>query len=246
MSGVLKGIKKVFKKVINVVKKVALPVLAIGAVVLTGGAALGILPGLSATVGSLGLSPALTGILTTAGRGAVMGAVTSGLTGGNIVKGATGGLIAGGALGAVSNAIAPVAKTVTGAATAAAGGNPVLDPAMRSEGWTIGEGGAAAATAAPIASAAPGAGILSGVGSFLSKNPIMAGSLIQGIGSGLAAKAQAKEARRQDAMERDNYSVYNGLNSYPSMGAAAAPQPSGTAPFIEYDPTTGRLVARKV
>ncbi len=66
MSGVLKKIGKVFKKVVKVVKKIALPVLAIAAVGLTGGAALGFLPGLSTTLGSLGLSPALTGILSTA------------------------------------------------------------------------------------------------------------------------------------------------------------------------------------
>ena len=51
MSGVFKAVGKVFKGVVKVIKKVALPALAIGAIVLTGGAAIGA-TNLSSTSGS--------------------------------------------------------------------------------------------------------------------------------------------------------------------------------------------------
>ena len=55
MSKLLKSIGKVFKKIVKVVKKFALPILAIGAIVLTGGAALGLaLPSLG-SVGTTSL-----------------------------------------------------------------------------------------------------------------------------------------------------------------------------------------------
>lgn len=123
MSGVLKGIRKVFKKVGNFVKKIALPVLAIGAVVLTGGAALGALPALGTTLGSLGLGATATGVLTAAAQGATIGALGSAVTGGNIIKGATSGFLAGGLTGGIG-AIAGGAGGAAGAAGSAAGGLP--------------------------------------------------------------------------------------------------------------------------
>ncbi len=108
MSGVFRAIGKVFKGIVKVVKKVALPALMIGAVVLTGGAALGALPALGTILGSIGISgglaAALGGAISAGAIGAGVGGLTAAVTGGNILKGATrgfvGGAITGGLMGA--------------------------------------------------------------------------------------------------------------------------------------------------
>jgi hypothetical protein len=127
MSGIVRGIKKAFKKVVRVVKKIALPVLAIGAVVLTGGAALGVLPSVAGLASSLGLSSTLAGVLSSAATGATIGAAGAALTGGNIVRGATGGLIAGGATAGIGAALGAggSAAASTGGQVAAAGQNAI-------------------------------------------------------------------------------------------------------------------------
>lgn len=88
-------------------KKIALPVLAIAAVVLTGGAALGVLPalgGASGLLASVGIKGALASILTTAAQAATFGAVGAAITGGNIIKGATSGFMAGALMGGIGAA----------------------------------------------------------------------------------------------------------------------------------------------
>jgi hypothetical protein len=96
----------------KVIKKIALPALAIGAAVLTGGAALGILPSVSSVLGAggLGLSSGLTSVLATAGQGALLGAGTSLVTGGNILKGATTGFAIGGITGGIGQMLKPAAS----------------------------------------------------------------------------------------------------------------------------------------
>jgi hypothetical protein len=73
---------KVFKKVFAVAKKVLPIALAVGAVVLTGGAAIGALPAVGTVIGGLGLSAgvttALTSAVTMAGWGGLAGLVTGG------------------------------------------------------------------------------------------------------------------------------------------------------------------------
>lgn len=130
MSGLVKGIGKVFKKVFNAVKKVAFPLLAIGAIVFTGGAALGLAPlagGWGGAVGSalsaMGVSTTgtlgsiLTGAVTQAGTGAAIGGLTSLATGGDFTEGAakggmigavTGGVMGSGLLGGASKAAGTV------------------------------------------------------------------------------------------------------------------------------------------
>jgi hypothetical protein len=137
VSNPFKAIGKAFKAVVKVVKKVALPALAIGAVVLTGGAALGVLPALGGAGGLLagiGITGPLAGVLTSAATSATIGAVGSALTGGSIIKGATTGLIVGGAMGGLGALMNPAASasnavsaagnaTKTGATAANAAGN---------------------------------------------------------------------------------------------------------------------------
>lgn len=105
MSNPLKSVGKVFRKVVKFVKKIALPVIAVAAVVLTGGAALGVFgaTGLAGLAGSVGLSATsgLGAVLISAAKAATFGAVTSAVMGKNPIKGATMGFMTGGLLGAV-------------------------------------------------------------------------------------------------------------------------------------------------
>lgn len=131
MSGVLKSIGKAFKKIIKVAKVVLPIALAVGAVIFTGGAALGLLPTFSAAiggvVGSLGLGTALTGALTgsivSAGFGSAIGGLTSAAKGGSIIKGmqkgALTGAVTGGVLGAVNPSTFGIVKGLDGATTTA-------------------------------------------------------------------------------------------------------------------------------
>lgn len=232
MSGILKSIGKVFRKI----KKFALPVLAIGAIALTGGAALGILPAVGSTIGGLGLGSTVTAALTTAAQGATMGALTSAVTGGNIMKGATTGFGIGAGLGAAGAALG-------GTAMAAGGAGQAAQAAGDMSGITVGGAAQTAMSSIPAASgvgatagtaAATGAsgGLLGGVGGFINKNPIIAGTLIQGIGSGMMAAQQAKEDQR----EYDSTLGYSGLG-----GTAATISDPG---HLAYDPSTGKIAKK--
>jgi hypothetical protein len=236
MSGVLKGLGKAFKSVGKIVKKVALPALAIGAVIATGGAAIGALPALGGAGGilaSVGIKGALAGVITSAAKAATFGAIGSAITGGDPIKGATMGLVTGGVLGGIGalaggaggtagalttemarSNIATGLNTIQGGAQAAAAGAPIA-----LGGAAGGIGAAAAPTIAatagapvaagmtPVAGAAGGGGILG----FMNNNPIIAGQMIQGIGGGLMANERAKAEERDIRRIRDNYSDTSGL-----------------------------------
>lgn len=113
MSGIIKGIGKVFKKVGKFVLKVAPYALAAAAVVFTGGAALGLgfaAGGFAGAVGgfvtgTLGIGGAIGGALTGAVTGAGMGAAVGGVLGGK--RGLKQGFIAGGLTGGVLGAVSP-------------------------------------------------------------------------------------------------------------------------------------------
>lgn len=119
MSGIFKSIGKVFKKVVKVavtgvaglikpLRKILLPALMVGAVVLTGGAALGALPAIGSVLGSVGISGGLASVLggaiSTGALGAVTGGLGAAISGKNILKGATGGFLSGALTGGVMGA----------------------------------------------------------------------------------------------------------------------------------------------
>jgi hypothetical protein len=183
MSGVAKAIGKVFKKVANVVKKVAPIALAAGAILFTGGAALGLTAGfggaIAGALGSVGISTTgalgsiLTGAVTQAGYGAAIGGVASMVGGGDFEDGAAigaiGGAITGGLTGAVGAMGAPAAASApstTGAMTVSSKGLPAAGmPMARPAGLMAATSAAPATVAAPavaapagLASAAPAAG----------------------------------------------------------------------------------------
>lgn len=284
MSGVLKGIKKVFRKVAKVVKKIGLPLLAIGAVVLTGGAALGVLPALGTSLGSLGLGTALTGVLTTAAKGAAFGALGGLITGKNPIKSATSGLLTGALFGGagqlLGGASSAAASAGGGLTPAAAGGAIPIDPSGvvtlgsgaapqaltassqlfggASSGFGGGLGGAASAIAPTVSTAIPsafvaaqsGGGGLGGIGGWLSRNPVVGGQLIQGLGGGLMANDQAKERRREEerryARIDENYSPTDSLFSLerdgPRAQNASKKYDSAVYGRVAYDPATNRVV----
>lgn len=135
MSGVVKGIGKVFKKVIKNLPKIITSAIAVAAIYFTAGAALGVVGmagGWGGAVAGLNLGPVLGGAITSAGYGAAIGGVVSGVTGGDVMKGmqrgAATGAIAGGLTGAITgsgSALDPLAETGAGApATEAAGADP--------------------------------------------------------------------------------------------------------------------------
>lgn len=127
MSGVVKGIGKVFKKVIKTVVKIAPVALAIGAALFTGGAALGTIPALAggwgAAAGSMGtalggsgiLGGVLSGAITQAGYGALAGGAISLISGGDVSQGLEQGALIGGATGGLMGGV----RAATGAANLA-------------------------------------------------------------------------------------------------------------------------------
>lgn len=246
MSNPLKGIGKIFKSVAKVVRKVALPALAIGAVVLTGGAALGVLPSVGALAGSLGLSAGLTTVLTSAATSATIGAGLAAVTGKNVLKGATTGFVTGGVLGGVNAALGSTTDIFGKAAQAGTKGlgnaasiNDAALTSLRSGATsasglasTAGLGNAATSAAtqglggqaagAVAGSAAPAASVSApssgGILGWMNKNPVPAGMVLQGLGQGLTVMEQSKDAQRERDQIAANYSDTSGLPQYQSQG----------------------------
>ncbi len=232
MSGFLKGIGKVFKSVFKVVKKVLPYALAIGAVVLTGGAALGVLPAMSTmmagAVGGLGLSAgvmgALTSAVTMAGYGGLAGLITGGPKG--LLKGALYGGLAGGAGSALgllhSTGAAGIGfgggggGLLGGAPGVAGGGVPgaVVESGAGTNWLTHNVmAGAAGGGGAGGAGGAVGGG---GVAGLLGQGGLgnLIGPALQGLGGGVGQGAQYKaEKKAAEARQKQleaNYSLTGG------------------------------------
>ncbi len=274
MSGVAKGVKKVFRKVAKVAKTVIPSILGIGALVFTAGAALGV-PGtaggwggaVNRLVGSLGagdvLTQTLSGALTTAGYGAVLGGALGLATDKGIMKGAQYGTLAGGAAGAVLGGTGTPYDPLAGigtqpaaaaaAAPAAAGAVPGPGGAMpgtiqvtpvSATGPIAGGGGAAATTGQAVAAGARG---FAPPASWLERNQALVGSVIQGVGSGLSSMAEGEDYRRaaEISLERDergrDYMRRNfgtgEVRGYRGFRSPGRPQPT---PVQRYDPQSYR------
>jgi hypothetical protein len=250
MSGLLKGIGKVFKKVAKVVKKVLPYALVIGAIVLTGGAAIGALPAVGTMIGGLGLSAgvtsALTSAVTMAGWGGLAGLVTGGKKG-MLMGGAMGALSGGllGAVGGLGGAVAP---------SAVAGGPGAMPFDLLAQGG--GTAAAGAATSGP--GIAGGGGLMSTL--FGGQGGIsggLLGNVLGGLGGGMGA---AGEVKAQKEMMRDkwqhtaeNYDLDgsplgSGLLSPFKIGYSDIPAPQ-LDPYESpsgwvYDPAQGKVVRK--
>lgn len=160
MSGVVKGIGKIFKKVAKVAKKVLPVALGVGALVFTAGAAMGVpsmqggwgaaMSSLTKSMGATGaLQNVLTGALTQAGYGAVLGAGTAAVMGKDALTGAGYGALGGAATGGVMGAMnlgtdplsnigtdKPLGKGFGAKSVALTGGGPVASPQVGPLGGT--------------------------------------------------------------------------------------------------------------
>lgn len=109
MSNPFKAIGKAFKAVVKVVKKVAVPALIIGAVVLTGGAALGALPAIGSVLGSIGITgtmaSVLGGAISSAAVGAGVGGLTAAISGKDVWSGIKGGALTGAITGGIAGGL---------------------------------------------------------------------------------------------------------------------------------------------
>lgn len=233
MSSVIKGAKKVFKKVGKVVKKVAPIVLAAAAIYFTAGAALGVAGAaggwgaaagaLTSKIGLTGtLAKVVTGAVTQAGYGAVIGGVTSAVTGGDIAEGALYGAAGGAVTGGITGGLGINPDPLAAGGPAAGGSNLPVDPTFAPTG-----GPAAVSTAAAPAAAPSGPGFFD-KGGWLERNQELAGGVISGVGKGLLTGMTARDgAEAQEDRDRriaGNYALpaQNGLLRPASTRRASA------------------------
>lgn len=267
MSGIVKGIKKVFKAVAKVVKKVAPIALAVGALVFTGGAALG-LPGIlgggwGAAAGAVGqaiggsgvIGSVLTGAIQQAGTSALIGGALSAATGGSFKEGARAGAVAGAVMGGVGSGLSAMRGPAPAGGPApqpAPGGPPGGPPTSGSTAIMPGEPGVSAPGG--VNAGQPRLGILSKVGGFVERNPDLVGNVVKGVGQGLVAEAGA-DAERDLLRERrrlisENYAGADPGANYRSLspgrsGLSASERfsPDYYQSFeYRYDPQQGRIV----
>ena len=182
MSGLMKSVKKVFKKVTKAVGKIMPVALAAAAIYFTAG---GSLMGISGSWGSVVnqavtkmggtglLADTLAGAVTQAGYGAIIGGVGGAMTGQGAMKGAqygaAAGAVTGGVTGAITNPISgPMSSTASTSAI-----RPVLPkvgPSTSGGGSGGGGGGGATPPTSWMNSRFVGglaSGGLQGVGAFL-------------------------------------------------------------------------------
>lgn len=245
MSKIIKGVGKVFKKVIKVAKKVLPIALAVGAVVFTGGAALGLTPTFAGAIGGVvaklgiggAVAGALTGAVTSAGFGAALGGVTGGMKG--MQQGALMGALTGGALGALSPSTFGIVRGADGAWTtantirtgsafgAAGSGNEIARNATTGFYERVASTGANAATGSGLA-----AGMQKAVPGTMNSAPTLAARTMPG------ATNLAMPAGMQKAV---GPMMSGGLNGGGAIGgvtgaAGAATVPVGTPPIAGITP----------
>ena len=266
MSSLFKGVRKLFKKVIKAVIKIAPIILGVAAIVFTGGAALG-LGGImgggwaaaAATVGStLGgsgmLGSVLTGAITQAGRGALIGAAAAAVTGGDVGEGLKRGAMAGAVLGGVGGGIGHVrqASGVEGYGPITEGGvttTPLPEQAGVNYGAGTGQAIDAAGNVIPQAGGSGFGRFMGGVGSFIKDNPEIAGGIISGIGQGLMPSEAEEYAKARSRLTRENYAGTDPGAKYrdiaPGQGTGFDPTRYGSFEY-QYDPAQGRIVKKAV
>jgi hypothetical protein len=223
MSGIVRSVKKVFKKVAS--SAIGKIIIAVAVSYFTAGLGAAFL---GATGLATGMSATMTTVLSHAISGSIAGGITSGLTGGDIGKGmlfgGVGGAVTGGVQSALGNYTTIPGQTAPGDAAGKIGveqgvqspgeasvavqeiGPPAnLDTSAGSVGVPAGSAANLHPSAGPadgfVGSAkGPGGsgGLLGGVGDWIEKNPtaatIGASTAIQGIGQGMMASGQAEAA----------------------------------------------------
>lgn len=256
MSGIMKSVKKVFKKVVNFVSKAAPIALAAGAMFFTAGSALGLTGGWGSVASSIGnaiggtgtLGNIITGAVNQAGYGALAGGATALLTGGDITKGAGIGTLLGGASGAATGAAGiglpeggdifpskPGAPTATGIGTSGGTQIPVAAGGVPTPASTV-------AGSVPAAAASVAAPASSTVGSFLEKNGSLIGNTVGGLGKGLLSGMAAKDAEAaraklyaQERADRDaDYKGFSDALNQTSGNLNSGNAVGGLAPKVRF------------
>jgi hypothetical protein len=231
MSGVVKSIGKVFRRVAKAAVRIAPVALAAGALLFTAGSALGVTGGMgwgqaAASIGKVfgegTFANVVTGAVTQAGYGALAGAATAAVSGGDPLQGAQagalGGAVTGGVMGGMGLGTDPFED---GFGNAAGAEKVAIDPQLTSaQGAPSLDslGGARAdlgqvslpkwISQAPDAPASSSKGLLSSIGSALDKggwverNQGLVGNVVSGVGKGLLSGGSDKyEVMAQ--MQRD-------------------------------------------
>lgn len=222
MSGAVRSVTKVFKKVVKTTAKVLPVALGVGALVFTAGAALNV-PGmaggwgeamskLTSAMGATGvLGNVLTGALTQAGYGAVLGGAGGAVFSDDPLKGALKGAQIGAGTGAITGGVMggldfetdpikgflPSGDKMTRADSAAmlGGGGGELGEDALGEAEATGFMQGKAAAGPKIGPAATGMSPVERAildRSWLERNQGLAGGVIGGLGSGIAAMASGR------------------------------------------------------
>lgn len=258
----------------KVVKKILPVVLAAAAIYFTAGAALGIAGtaggwggAVSGLVGKFGLgstlSSVLTGAVTQAGYGALIGGGLAAVTGGDVSKGLLRGALAGAVTGGITGALtAPATAASSGAtgtgtipSTATSLNAPII-PVTRAPLGPLAASGSTETT-----------GLLSGLGDF-AKTPgggAIIGGAVQGIGAGIgnfalaeadieAANIEAAQKEAERARIAANFGVGGGggLLTGTTVDTTARPTPTqqfnpntvlakARGAMWRYNPATGQL-----
>lgn len=260
--GLFSGLKKVFKKVTKVLVKVAPIALLAGAAIFTGGAALGLAPfaggwgaaaaGFASNLGLTGtLGSVVTGAVTQAGYGALIGGGLSAATGGSFIKGAQLGALTGTVTGGLTggfNALSAAPQFADHAPTGFSSFNPstsvspISGPGVADLTLPVNPAAAssAASSAAPAATgfgsaqapsgfmggssaAAPAASSATGFGSFLDKEVV--GRTLAGLGQGYLQGQAAKDEQDLQIRLRDERQA-----SYDIDPSVMQQAPTDTAP----------------
>lgn len=262
MSGAVKAVKKVFKKVIKPIKKVLPIALAVGAVVFSAGSALGALPSwgdaVSSLTGTSTLGNILGGAITQAGYGAAIGAAGAAVTGNDITDGAGLGALAGAVTGGVTGAMAP--STPTGTPTSGGSvypgqpGSGITQTPLPASPTPAG-GAPIAAAAAAGGGNATGSGLLA-PGGWLERNQELVGGVIGGVGKGLLGAAEAEDVgksqikimREREAQQARAYGGGNtgllqkGDTAYiAQQGPFPTPSEGGFNYEYVFNPESGRI-----
>lgn len=219
--GFFKKIGKFFKKVVkSKVFKIVAAVVGVGAAIFTGGAALGLsfaaggwgaaAAGVSNVLGLTGttVGSILTGALTQAGYGALLGAGTSLVTGGNVLEGAAGGALGGAITGGVMGGLGFGTDPLAGAFDSAPkpdilGGGAqnatAFSPASSTEGFGLGASNLNLPSATPGFEASagefalPDGGARGLLGGGATPSPTMGATRVAGQAPGAAAAAAAPQ-----------------------------------------------------
>lgn len=268
MSGIVKSVKRVFKKVVKN---------PIGAVVLGAGVAF-FTAGLgTAALGAMGASSAFTSgtlgtVLSHAISGTVAGAGTAALTGGNIAKGAlfggAGGALMGGARSFLGGGGEPGGMLAgrEGDTQLAGGANGdsfrnVADPnLLGNQNLTLTQPAAPLPGAAPLPAASPAPAASTGMLGWLERNPeitgrVLAGAAEGGLGMMMADEDSARDAYYEGSLQLERQQYRDLRSGYSNLGGMLTPQgqppappnaqlPAGT-PQVRYqwNPTTRRIEA---